>query len=201
MLVDARDRSRPALGPAVSEASDLARTHLTAIVAALVILSTALVAATPGTAGELRAIEPRAAQALELPDLEGARRSLLDWRGEVVLLAFWAGWCQPCVEEMPGIQRLAERMRGQPFAVVGVNVAEMPRRVAHTVARLGLEFTVLLDADGAAFRAWGGQGLPTSVLIDRSGTLRYLGLGPLEWDGVEAVTAIDGLLREGDSDR
>ena len=55
----------------------------------------------------------------------------------------------------------------------------------------------LLDADGAAFEAWGGKGLPTSVLIDRSGAIRYLGLGPLEWDGADAVTPVEGLLDEG----
>jgi thiol-disulfide isomerase/thioredoxin len=115
----------------------------------------------------------------------------------VVLINFWATWCPPCLEEMPSIQRLAERMRGRPFAVAAVNVAEAERRVAHSVRQMGLEFPVLLDADGAVFKAWGGKGLPTSVLIDRSGALRYVGLGPLEWDGLEAVTAVEDLLDEG----
>ena len=164
------------------------------VVAGLLLLAVAPWPVAPCHAGELRLVEPRAAPALELPDLGGTTRSLVDWRGQVVLVNFWATWCPPCLEEMPSLQRLAERLRGQPFAVVAVNVAEMERRVAHRAQQMGLDFPVLLDADGAAFKAWGGKGLPTTVLIDRDGRVRYLGLGPLEWDGVEAATAVESLL-------
>jgi thiol-disulfide isomerase/thioredoxin len=165
--------------------------------ATLLGLAAALWAAAPCRAGELRTLEPGPAPALELPDLAGVTYRLADWHGQVVLVNFWATWCPPCLEEMPSLQRLAERLRGQPFAVVAVNVAEAERRVAHRTKQMGLDLPVLLDADGAAFKAWGGKGLPTSVLVDRSGAVRYLGLGPLEWDGAEAVTAIEGLLSEG----
>ena len=154
--------------------------------------------ALPCLAGELRPLEAKPAPALELPDLHGAMRSLADWRGQVVLLNFWASWCQPCLEEMPGIQRLAERMQGRGFAVLGVNVAETQRRAARSVEQLKLTFPALLDTEGETFRAWGGKALPTSALIDRQGRLRYVGLGPLEWDGAEAVTAVEGLLQEGE---
>ena len=176
----------------------MARPSPLLIVAGLFLLTVALATAAPCRAGELRLVEPRPAPALELPDLEGVARNLADWRGQVVLVNFWATWCPPCLEEMPSLQRLAERLRGQPFAVVAVNVAETERRVAHRAKQMGLDFPVLLDADGAAFKAWGGKGLPTSVLIDRSGAIRYLGLGPLEWDGAEAVIIIDGLLKPGE---
>lgn len=147
-------------------------------------------------AGELRRLEPQAAPALDLPDLVGHRQTLDAWRGQVVLLSFWASWCQPCLEDVPGIQRLAEKMRGQPFVVVGVNVAEAQRKVERTLAQLRIAFTVLLDEEGATFRAWGGKALPTGVLIDHQGRLRYVGLGPLEWDGAEVVSACEELLGE-----
>jgi thiol-disulfide isomerase/thioredoxin len=164
--------------------------------ALLLALSVTLTSAPQCQGGELRTLEPKATPPLDLPDLAGAPRSLAAWRGQVVLVNFWATWCRPCVEEIPGIQRLAEQMRDRPFAVIGVNVAETQRRAAHSVEQMRLAFPVLLDADGMAFRAWGGKALPTSVVIDRQGTLRYLGLGPLEWDGTEAVKAIEGLLEE-----
>jgi thiol-disulfide isomerase/thioredoxin len=156
----------------------------------------ALFLGAPCRSGELRPVEPRPAPALALTDLSGAARSLADWRGKVVLVNFWAAWCPPCIAEMPSMQRAADRLRGQPFAVVTVNVAEAERRAAQAMERLGLDLPVLLDADGATFRAWGGKGLPTSALVDGAGRLRYVGLGPLEWDGADAMTAIQELLSE-----
>jgi thiol-disulfide isomerase/thioredoxin len=160
-------------------------------IAALVI---ALSSSGACPAGELRALEPKPAPVLELADLGGTKRALPAWRGQVVLLNFWASWCTPCVLEMPSIRRLAEQMRGRPFVVLAVNVAEAQRRVARSAQEMALESPVLLDADGATFTAWGGKGLPTTFLIDRDGRMRYLGLGPIEWDGAEAVAAVEGLL-------
>ena len=97
---------------------------------------------------------------------------------------------------MPSIEGLIEWMQGRSFAVVGVNVAEGQRRVARSVEQHSLRFPVLLDAEGAAFHAWGGKAMPTSALIDRQGMLRYIGLGPLEWDGAEAIERVEGLLDE-----
>jgi thiol-disulfide isomerase/thioredoxin len=179
----------------LSHEEDLAMPHLRRALALAAVLTLALLQPCP--AGELRRIDTMPAPALELPDLAGVPRTLTGWRGQVVLLNFWASWCQPCVEEMPSIQRLAARMSGRPFAVVGINVAETQRRAERIVAELGLTFPTLLDSQGNAFHAWGGKALPTSALIDRQGALRYVGLGPLEWDDAEEVTAIEGLLEEG----
>jgi thiol-disulfide isomerase/thioredoxin len=170
---------------------------LAARVTASLVVILALSTVPPSRAGDLRPVEPNPAPALELPDIGGGTRNLAAWRGQVVLLNFWASWCTPCLEEMPSIQRLAERMRGRPFTVVAVNVAEAQRRAAHSAKAMALDFPVLLDAGGATFKAWGGKGLPTTVLIDRGGALRYVGLGPMEWDGAEAVTAVEDLLDEG----
>lgn len=159
-------------------------------------LAVSLTLASPSRAGELRALEPRAAPTLELPGLGGVTHRLADWRGQVVLLNFWASWCQPCVEEMPGIQRLAGQMQNRGFVVIGVNVAETKKRATRSVEQMGVTFPVLLDAEGETFRAWGGKALPTSALIDRQGRLRYVGLGPLEWDGAEALGRVEALLDE-----
>lgn len=156
----------------------------------------AVTLALPGWAGELRTLEARAAPTLELPDLDGTMHGLADWRGQVVLLNFWASWCQPCVEEMPGIQRLAGQMQNRGLVVIGVNVAETKKRATRSVEQMGVTFPVLLDAEGETFRAWGGKALPTSALIDRQGRLRYVGLGPLEWDGAEALGRVESLLAE-----
>jgi thiol-disulfide isomerase/thioredoxin len=160
------------------------------------LLALFLLLTTPSLAGELRKLAAQPAPPLTLPDLKGAPQTLAAWKGQVVLVNFWASWCTPCLEEMPGIQRLREQMQGRPFAVVGVNVAEPQGRAAHYAAQLKLGFPNLLDAEGATFKDWGGKVLPTTALIDRGGVLRYVGLGPLDWDGPEGVAAVEALLQE-----
>lgn len=130
---------------------------------------------------------------LTLPDLEGRERSLVELRGKVVLVNFWASWCSPCLEEMPSLQRLANGMRDRPFVVIGVNVAEGEGRVKAVVQQLDIAFPVLLDEDSAVFTRWGARLLPTTYVLDREGVVRYIGRGPLEWDGVEASEMLNAL--------
>ena len=147
-------------------------------------------------AGELSALPEGRVFALDLPDLDRRQRSLDEFAGKVVLVNFWASWCTPCVREMPSIMRLGQAFSDQPFTVIGVNVAEGQRRVAAAARRLDLDFTVLLDGDGEAFAAWGGNVLPTSFVLDRTGRARYIALGPLEWDDQEVIEVIERLLQE-----
>jgi thiol-disulfide isomerase/thioredoxin len=154
-------------------------------------------------AGELSPATLQQRLDLLLPDLEGRQRQLDEYRGQVVLVNFWASWCTPCLEEMPSIQRLVEAMRGTPFAVIGVNVGEGVLRVKAMVKRLGIGFPVLLDEDSAAFQRWGAKVLPTTYVLDGEGVIRYLGLGPLEWDSVEVVDLLHRVgtgAPQGDSD-
>ena len=82
---------------------------------------------------------------LALRDLAGAPHALADYRGKVVLVNFWATWCEPCREEMPSMQRLQDRLAGQPFAVLAVNYGEADTRASEFVKRSSLDLTVLLD--------------------------------------------------------
>jgi thiol-disulfide isomerase/thioredoxin len=145
-------------------------------------------------AGELSAVKTESRPELRLTDLDGQQWDLGKLRGQVVVVNFWASWCTPCLEEMPSIQRLAEAMRGKPFAVISVNVAEGQGRAQMAARQMGITFPVLLDEDSAVFNRWGATVLPTTFLLDRDGVVRYLGRGPLEWDGAEAVALIERLL-------
>lgn len=147
-------------------------------------------------AGELSERPDRPPMSLMLPDLEGRQRSLEEFAGKVVLVNFWASWCPPCVLEMPSILRLQRALRGRPFDVVGVNVAEGERRARAAARRLGLDFTILVDRDGEAFAHHGGHVLPTTYLLDQQGRVRYAAVGPLEWDDEEVVELVGRLLRE-----
>ncbi|MGB5562732.1 MAG: TlpA disulfide reductase family protein, partial [Sedimenticolaceae bacterium] len=109
---------------------------------------------------------------------------------------FWASWCSPCIREMPGIQRLAATMADLHFAVVSVNVGEGERRVQAAAGRLRIEFPVLLDKDSTAFKDWGADVLPTAYVLDRSGRIRYIARGPMEWDRVDIVETLKQLAAE-----
>ena len=158
---------------------------------AFALIQTCMSLAPVTAAGELSPVAGAAPPDLALPDLDGRQRRLGEFEGQVVLVNFWASWCTPCVKEMPSIQRLAESMRGKPFAVVGVNVGEGRLRVKTAAARLGIEFPVLLDRESVAFDAWGASGLPTTYLLDREGAIRYVGRGPLEWDSAAIIDVLE----------
>ena len=130
--------------------------------------------------------------ALVLKDLKGATIDLADYRGKVVLLNFWATWCEPCRDEMPSMQELKRRLAGRPFEVLAVNLAESETKVADFVRRFPVDFTIPLDRNSAARRDWNVKVLPTSFVIAPDGSVRYSVVGELNWaDDFAAV----GLIR------
>ena len=160
--------------------------HRTAAVMLLILMVVGLYPLS-GAAAELSEVPVAQRLELNLPDLSGKQRNLDEFAGKVLLVNFWASWCRPCIEEVPGIRRLMEAMAGMPFAVIGVNVGEAERRVQATVKRLRMEFPILLDKDSATFKGWGANVLPTAYVFDGGGKLRYLGRGPVEWDRDDIV--------------
>jgi len=165
--------------------------------AVVLLLAYALLQAQMTNAGELTANpDPDApVPGFELKALDGTTHRLDEYRGKVVLLNFWASWCPPCLAELPGIQRLADHLADERFQVLLINVGESSFKVAKFLRLVGVRLPSLLDPDGATFRAWGGSIYPTSFILDAEGRLRYTALGPLEWDGDEAVAIVRPLLR------
>ncbi|MGE3924263.1 MAG: TlpA family protein disulfide reductase [Lautropia sp.] len=131
--------------------------------------------------------------ALALADLDGRNHALADYRGRIVLVNFWATWCPPCVIEMPSLQLLRDRIGAEPLAILGVNYGENPPRVREFVARMDLDFPVLLDAFHLARRDWKVRSLPTTWIVDRGGRLRYRVDGEIDWIGAEAVGKVKAL--------
>ena len=114
-----------------------------------------------------------------LPMLGGATARLSQERGRVVLLNFWATWCDPCRAEMPELQRLTDDLQGQPFVLWAVNVQEDQASIEQFQHELGLRFPIVLDEDGEATRTFGVRALPATFLVDPQGVLRQQRLGPL----------------------
>lgn len=131
---------------------------------------------------------------MALSDLEGKRHRLQDYRGKVVLINFWATWCEPCRDEMPSMRRLRTSLAGQPFEVLAVNLGEPASRIRAFLHKIPLEFPVLLDPDTAVAKAWQARILPASFVVGPDGRIRYSHLGELDWSQEGARRAIVGLL-------
>ncbi len=146
------------------------------------------------SAQELQPSPGAAAPALGLPGTDGRVHRLADYRGKVVLVNFWASWCEPCREEMPSIERLRRSLRGKPFVVLAVNVGEGAQAARRFADAVQLGSALLLDRDGATARAWGARALPSTFVIGPDGTIRYRYVGALDWSSPAVRGAITGLM-------
>ncbi len=120
-----------------------------------------------------------------LKDLEGNVVSLSDFRGQAVLINFWATWCPPCRFEMPAIEEVYRKYRTQGFQVLAVDIQEPPDAVQRFVEQLGLTFTVLLDEDGSVAQQYWVRGIPTSFFVNRQGAIIAARVGAMSRDLIE----------------
>jgi thiol-disulfide isomerase/thioredoxin len=127
--------------------------------------------------------EKKTTPPLELMDMHGNPHSLADYSGKVVLVNFWAGWCHPCIQEIPELIKLAEIFKDRPFTILAVNVAE-EKKVARYgfVKKMDEHMVMLIDSDSKAFERWKGIGLPSTFVLDPAGVIRYEANGPVNWD-------------------
>jgi len=107
---------------------------------------------------------------LTLSDVEGVSRSLIDYRGQVVLVNLWATWCPPCKEEMPALETFYNKHKQDGFAIVAVNDGDPEADVLQFIKDYGLTFPVWLDPTYIATeQAFKTLNLPSSFVIDRNG--------------------------------
>ena len=123
---------------------------------------------------------------------EGHAQTLADYAGRPVVLNFWATWCVPCVAEMPALDALSRAMVAEGVAVLALS---SDRGGAAPVQRFYTErgissLAVLLDARGAAARAYGAKGIPTTVLIDRAGLERGRVEGAVDWAAPASIARL-----------
>ncbi|MDW8328128.1 MAG: redoxin domain-containing protein [Anaerolineales bacterium] len=104
-------------------------------------------------------------------DLEGRQVRLSDFKGQVVLLNFWATWCSPCEAEMPAIEDRYATFKSHGLVVLGINQDEDTETVKAFVERLGLSFTIVLDPGAVVGELYRARGLPTTFIVDRDGKI------------------------------
>ena len=127
------------------------------------------------TAGEIGSSLPD----FLVKDLQGHPISSADLRGKVVLIDFWATWCQPCKKEMPGYQSLADRYGSQGFVVIGFKFETMPdvEDPLQFAKEIGVHYPLAVATADLKQKFGGIEGLPTTLLYDRQGVLRSKVIG------------------------
>ena len=126
--------------------------------------------------------EGRPAPDFTFPDLDGRKVSLSDFRGKVVLVNIWATWCPPCRDEMPSMQKLYDRFKGEDFELLAVSIdAEGHKAVAPFMRKMNLTFPALLDPKEKIRGLYKITGVPESFIIDKNGILVQRIIGPLDW--------------------
>ena len=149
------------------------------------------------TVGKLQRWTRGATPPLALRDGKRVEHRLADYRGRVLLVNFWATWCEPCRDEMPSIARLAERFAGRPFAALLVNAGEGEAAANKFFSSISLDasrLAILYDRDMAVTRRWGATLLPASFLLGPDGRTRFFLRGEADWAAPEMVSTVEGLL-------
>ena len=159
---------------------------LVAVIVAVVSLAAA--------AGELKPWTGGPTPPLVLKDVSGKEHRLDDYRGKVVVINFWATWCEPCREEMPSLNRLKAQMADTPFAILAVDMGEGEARIKAFLEKTPVDFTVLLDRDSAVSKSWKVRVLPTTLVLDPDTRIRYMVTGELDWSAPDIERRLRALL-------
>ena len=126
----------------------------------------------------------------------GKNLRLSEYRGEVVMINFWATWCGPCRQEMPVLNELYQRYRPVGFTLLGVNIDDQSASASKMARRLGVGYPIVFDAQKAVSRLYDISAMPTTVMVDRDGKVRYLHRGYLPGFEKKYQEQIRGLLKE-----
>jgi peroxiredoxin len=136
---------------------------------------------------------PVAAPDFTLKDYAGREVRLSSLRGQVVLINFWATWCNTCVVEMASMERLVEKERGKNFQLLAVSVDDDWAAIRKFFAK-GTPLEVLLDSARAVPKSYGTEQFPESFLVDKDGTIRYFIVSNRDWSAPSVSACIDAML-------
>lgn len=137
----------------------------------------------------------------EAPDFvlkssDGNNLRLSEYRGDVVMINFWATWCGPCRQEMPLLDELYTRYQRVGFSLLGVNIDDDSRRAMQMIEDLGVNFPVLFDDSKKVSKLYQVDAMPVTVIVDREGTVRHVHHGYKPGYEDKYLTQIRALLRE-----
>lgn len=136
------------------------------------------------------------APAFELASMGGKPVNLAQYKGQVVMINFWATWCGPCRQEMPLLEQLHKKYKPMGFTMIGVNVEPDSTLAANWLKTTPVTFPILFDTKSDVSKLYAVSGMPSTVIVDRKGNLRWLHRGYKPGDENEYLNQIRALVRE-----
>src|SRR4030043_372060 len=134
---------------------------------------------------------------LSLKDLNGKEVEIKQFKGKVIFLNFWATWCGPCKEEMPGMEFLHRQFKEKDFLLLTISVDyEGIRPVQEFINKHQYTFPVLLDPKGETLDLFEVKGIPTTFLIDKKGKMLGKAIGPRDWKSIEVESLLNLLIEK-----
>ena len=162
----------------------------------LVVAWVAWIAACGGDGWQMqdKAAVGRPAPDFSLTDIDGKVWRLSELRGKAVFINFWATWCQPCLEEMPSMHNLNQRLPASSFQLLSIIYNDRPEFAWRVQEKIGFTFPVLMDSDGSAARIYGLTGVPETYIVDANGILRRKIIGPRDWNTADSLAMVNEYL-------
>ena len=162
------------------------RTRIAAMIAAAALALPALAVNPTGSPAPQFTLGSRAGQSV----------SLAQYKGQVVMLNFWASWCGPCRQEMPLLESIYKKYNRLGFTMIGVNVEPDSNAANEWLKATPVSFPILYDKDSRVSKMYDVAGMPSTVIIDRAGKVRVLHRGYKPGDENEYLDSIRTLVRE-----
>jgi peroxiredoxin len=151
-------------------------------------------------AGSTTAVSAKAVQTaapdFTLKSQKGDNLKLSELRGKVILINFWASWCGPCRQEMPVLNELYQHYRPLDFTILGVNVEQNSDDAKSLLKDVSVSFPILFDNKNKVSKLYDVKGMPSTVLVDRDGNIRYVHMGYQPGTEAEYQSQIRALIRE-----
>lgn len=130
------------------------------------------------------------APTFEINDIESNNLALEDYRGEILLLNFWATWCPPCREEIPSMEAMMLKLENKGIRLLAVSSGEAEDTVIRFVEEQNMQLHVALDPDGKWSNAYGINSIPTTFVIDKQGNFLARKQGGMDWNDPELIEAL-----------
>ncbi|MCG7897512.1 MAG: TlpA family protein disulfide reductase [Candidatus Thiodiazotropha weberae] len=141
----------------------------------------------------LTPVAPIPALPFRLLNLDGEYKQLRDYRGQVVVVNFWASWCAPCRAELPSMNRAWERLKSSGMAMLAINLGEDREAINAFLRDYPIDFEVLMDERGRISQRWRVRALPTTLVLNKRGQIIYQVVGEREWDQPVLIELIESL--------